>query len=155
MRGEHSQPSKIPSVYPGSSPHARGALRIIDKGHAGKGIIPACAGSTGQVEDESRTKRDHPRMRGEHFTVSISIHWLLGSSPHARGAQARGAAGMGGRGIIPACAGSTSPCHAPRSDAWDHPRMRGEHFLVRRARPVFGGSSPHARGAPISALIKR
>ena len=66
-------------------------------------------------------------MRGEH-RLGIPLRTrLIGSSPHARGAQhllrLRGHI----RGIIPACAGSTLSGHKQRIPIEDHPRMRGEH----------------------------
>ena len=52
-----------------------------------------------------------------------------GSSPHARGALDAATLDRFTRGIIPACAGSTSTPFRRRSKSWDHPRMRGEHQL--------------------------
>ena len=117
----------------------------------GRGIIPACAGSTGILTGDSkmgkgssphargarvflricrRSCRDHPRMRGEHRDLALR-----------HGVAKR---------IIPACAGSTygwsidefisigssphtrgAPCPLTSSCArtWDHPRIRGEHLL--------------------------
>ena len=51
--------------------------------------------------------RDHPRMRGEHVLSRQDVRDAVGSSPHARGAPARGGGVEGLEGIIPACAGST------------------------------------------------
>ena len=134
----------------GSSPHARGApsvealtakqnvdhprmrgehrlRRVVRERYLG--IIPACAGSTihkqfradlvagssphargvqSALERYGNSWWDHPRMRGEHLNRT--------SNPFEWG------------GIIPACAGSTSPAASPR--------------------PRRSGSSPHARGAP-------
>ena len=50
----------------GSSPLARGALALCDEAGAGKGIIPACAGSTSSAEISPFSIADHPRLRGEH-----------------------------------------------------------------------------------------
>ena len=150
MRGEHE---------------SLGALALVDDG-----IIPACAGSTvrpvplapslvgssphargarlrGWMADFQA--RDHPRMRGEHLRLLlVHVHVF---------------------GIIPACAGSTglsctsgppstgSSPHARGALIWaaqsretsrDHPRMRGEHFVVDGVPVPVRGSSPHARGAP-------
>ena len=54
--------------------------------HRGKGIIPACAGSTSFLRGLLLLPADHPRMRGEHFTTILSLTATEGSSPHARGA---------------------------------------------------------------------
>ena len=53
----------------------------------------------------------------------------------------------GGRGIIPAYAGSTRPTAPETSPLPDHPRIRGEHTagMFSCAPPM--GSSPHTRGA--------
>ena len=134
----------------GSSPHTRGAPRSL------LGSL-----SMGQ---------DHPRIRGEHFRLTLCTPiqagiipayagstnsfplasiYLSGSSPHTRGARTGG------------------PC--ARRPTRDHPRIRGEHHCapshhVPRAgiipayagstcRPTWQtflwcGSSPHTRGAP-------
>ncbi len=58
----------------------------------------------------------------------------------------------GATGIIPACAGSTSPTCQARSSDGDHPRMRGEHFPFWNLDHIDVGSSPHARGAQLLDL---
>ena len=198
----------------GSSPHARGARPSPSSsastprdhprmrgehlpgphpaGHA-RGIIPACAGSTGGMPaivppetgssphargalgSQRRTRAwagDHPRMRGEHDgredrprrgagiipacagsteEVTNWIPCVVGSSPHARGARNR--------------------CRQASYRRRDHPRMRGEHSLLKfldykldgiipacagstfqttGGNRTAAGSSPHARGAPCS-----
>ena len=89
-------------------------------------------------------------MRGEHKIEGKSRKTDGGSSPHARGALCTRPLGARRAGIIPACAGSTCRTSWPVSPAGDHPRMRGEHASTRSKplRPM--GSSPHARGAPLS-----
>ena len=51
------------------------------------------------------------------------------------------------RGIIPACAGSTSLSVRVVSVRRDHPRMCGEHQNASRLSHGPLGSSPHVRGA--------
>ena len=148
MRGEHSAPSLPPFTHRGSSPHARGARRGEPRRLDVAGIIPACAGSTSRNHPLRQAGRDHPRMRGEHSCTSIEGHQNEGSSPHARGAQPRRPDALAQAGIIPACAGSTLMGSLTTKAAWDHPRMRGEHFLTKMLRNFNTGSSPHARGAP-------
>ena len=72
------------------------------------GIIPACAGSTKRFSTTEMPFRDHPRMCGEHVVERRSRRGFKGSSPHVRGAQVGEVAHGVHRGIIPACAGSTS-----------------------------------------------
>ena len=127
MRGEHKQVNRVHVKVPGSSPHARGALRWHVAARGIGGIIPACAGST--------------------ISAYPAIRCRLGSSPHARGARPviRGSIAM--RRIIPACAGSTGASSTSRYRGRDHPRMRGEHAEHQHRQRQTPGSSPHARGA--------
>ena len=50
-------------------------------------------------------------------------------------------------GIIPACAGSTANILIGLAGIGDHPRMCGEHNMVKYTVCKSGGSSPHVRGA--------
>ena len=107
MRGEHlGTPSDSISAE-GSSPHARGALALRLARRVLRGIIPACAGSTGLAKRHFARCRDHPRMRGEHRALLRSLAHDAGSSPHARGARESAELPRDFLGIIPACAGST------------------------------------------------
>ena len=152
MRGEHARSASAASRLAGSSPHARGAREVADERHLREGIIHACAGSTHVEVQAADSEGDHPRMRGEHASTAPYSSYIPGSSPHARGAHAGGVVTLGGVGIIPACAGSTSSPGSRSSAIWDHPRMRGEHPYVAQSIYDFGGSSPHARGAPAGLL---
>ena len=146
----------IPAMWAqGSSPHARGALPLVVRAAALRGIIPACAGSTARGSAPTQAPRDHPRMRGEHLSWSTFSCITPGSSPHARGARARPRLRPDRAGIIPACAGSTRLRRVDRPGDGDHPRMRGEHFMAALHTAVDQGSSPHARGAPILPSFPR
>ena len=70
-----------------------------------------------------------------------------GSSPHVRGALIMQKRFFHGRGIIPACAGSTRTGHRLPECLWDHPRMCGEHLDAGSEQKPCPGSSPHVRGA--------
>ena len=108
MRGEHTLQSAYCGGGNGSSPHARGAREVSGLTVPLGGIIPACAGSTVLSSYLAVHLGDYPRMRGEHGP-SWEIAWCcLGSSPHAQGARRRAVGQPHGRGIIPACAGSTN-----------------------------------------------
>ena len=108
MRGEHAGVAMLHQLQRGSSPHARGARHDRSDDDLLRGIIPACAGSTRHGPELVFRPRDHPRMRGEHVTVTAHRMVLQGSSPHARGAQSTRCTFKQDTGIIPACAGSTS-----------------------------------------------
>ena len=131
-------------------------------------IIPAYAGSTPWTSFAPSPYADHPRIRGEHRRTSGWTPARLGSSPHTRGAPARGAwvgvcradhprirgehfaialfAATHQR-IIPAYAGSTLAPSCGAVSKRDHPRIRGEHRGLWVEVPSTGGSSPHTRGA--------
>ena len=65
MRGEHASSASAKSALPESSPHTRGARHHGLVAGSLAGIIPACAGSTGQALAQAAEGGDHPRMRGE------------------------------------------------------------------------------------------
>ena len=92
-------------------------------------------------------RRDHPRIRGEHWRQFVHSHACRGSSPHTRGAQLPNALWQTGLGIIPAYAGSTRSTLFGVRGLRDHPRIRGEHFVVIVHLHPWLGSSPHTRGA--------
>ena len=149
MCGEHKRILGINAQRAGSSPHVRGAPPGRWVPAAWCGIIPACAGSTAGSVGPCCVVRDHPRMCGEHTPDDLDGRPVVGSSPHVRGAPVELSDVLGGGGIIPACAGST-PRRIPMI-AWlgDHPRMCGEHKVTPAVTPLYSGSSPHVRGAPV------
>ena len=55
--------------------------------------------------------------------------------------------------FIPACAGETCSGRPKRLNLPVHPRMRGEHESSMHHTPDNAGSSPHARGTPVSASV--
>ena len=107
MCGEHSFNIHQFAGEQGSSPHVRGARSGGSSVSLLMGIIPACAGSTLEVQCLAYCSRDHPRMCGEHAMSSLVVVLKLGSSPHVRGARPATMHIFGAPGIIPACAGST------------------------------------------------
>ncbi len=93
--------------------------------------------------------RDHPRIRGEHFTLISMLLLSAGSSPHTRGARRELYTAPFIWGIIPAYAGSTKGHKMGYIYARDHPRIRGEHYCLMAQLYAPSGSSPHTRGAHI------
>ena len=73
MCGEHASTGRNLHVRSGSSPHVRGALEFPHHPQTGRGIIPACAGSTGEKTGDHVAHRDHPRMCGEHRRSAGSL----------------------------------------------------------------------------------
>ena len=115
---------------------------------AGKGIIPAFAGSTFLDAMWSPPKEDHPRIRGEHSPCAVQGVGDEGSSPHSRGAPWCVLYTFEDLRIIPAFAGSTREPRLRLVRLEDHPRIRGEHMPERPPLFFTTGSSPHSRGAP-------
>ena len=73
-----------------------------------------------------------------------------GSSPRVRGTPARYRRRSSRPGIIPACAGNTSPGVVSPLHDRDHPRVCGEHRGQHGLQPVRPGSSPRVRGTPMT-----
>ena len=87
IRGEHHAPSAPPVSHPGSSPHTRGARQERGAQLRRHRIIPAYAGSTDTRCHANPRPADHPRIRGEHDSMTSSAIRAFGSSPHTRGAR--------------------------------------------------------------------
>ena len=155
MRGEHWRRATCAVLRAGSSPLARGALANLSQLSKRVGIIPACAGSTSEAPRSCTSSRDHPRLRGEHELKEGVVVSVKGSSPLARGALFSRVAQRLLRGIIPACAGSTSCLKVCCLQTWDHPRLRGEHASPFSPLGMVKGSSPLARGARLLLLQQR
>ena len=85
MCGEHAHSAPPIIRRPGSSPHVRGTLDVLDGRHPDRGIIPACAGNTSSEASWALLPRDHPRMCGEHWIGQQDAGAHRGSSPHVRG----------------------------------------------------------------------
>ena len=134
----------------GSSPLARG---LLDDGRAGGvpgGIIPARAGFTAPADQPGRPGEDHPRSRGVYFFPLRSEIIFSGSSPLARGLLDDGRAGGVPGGIIPARAGFTILSHGTLHSVTDHPRSRGVYENMEQDIQETLGSSPLARGLPVT-----
>ena len=124
-RGVYRFPRSRRITTIGSSPLARGLLRIGEGVQMRRGIIPARAGFTSGRTGSTSPARDHPRSRGVYevpLTIRIS---QVGSSPLARGLRAIDLNDGRLHRIIPARAGFTRQREERREPCWDHPRSRG------------------------------
>ena len=105
MRGEKQPAVNHQPHQQGSPPHARGKDVLVVVRHQPYGITPACAGKRSSRASTRCRSRDHPRMRGEKFSLFHLFAYQEGSPPHARGKADRADQGEHPRGITPACAG--------------------------------------------------
>ena len=90
---------------------------------------------------------DHPRIRGEQLPRQASCSALTGSPPHTRGAATAKALVILQVGITPAYAGSRPLPAGRAAPQADHPRIRGEQYLLSLLIAIVLGSPPHTRGA--------
>ena len=111
-------------------------------------IIPAYAGNTDVWSRRATVSRDHPRVCGEHVLSDEAFVRSQGSSPRMRGTLSRSAVVNPQVGIIPAYAGNTYWKLHELYVRRDHPRVCGEHYLVRYPKCPQTGSSPRMRGTP-------
>ena len=111
---------------PGSSPLARGLLRVSIS--------------------SSGDPADHPRSRGVYPYQPRGEDPRRGSSPLARGLHTPHVRDVCASGIIPARAGFTRPRFSESARSRDHPRSRGVYNSCEITLRIVLGSSPLARG---------
>ena len=105
----------IPSgASQGSSPLARGLLKVFRVSGGRIRIIPARAGFTCEQCKAEACPWDHPRSRGVYQGLSALAVEHAGSSPLARGLRVLPRRAAHGAGIIPARAGFTIATLLPR-----------------------------------------
>ena len=153
--GEHFRHCRKFRLERGSSPRMRGAPNLAGNIISSAGIIPAYAGSTRPQPHRRSSRKDHPRVCGEHGRQSYEDFVDKGSSPRMRGALHRHGHGFARHRIIPAYAGSTGTPRRARLPTRDHPRVCGEHLVMLFLTPLKTGSSPRMRGAPGAGLLCR
>ena len=126
-RGEHlgARQQAIPQV--GSSPRTRGT-RSSETAEFTRGrFIPAHAGNTSRAASRHHHLSVHPRARGEHVVLPVSLPCGSGSSPRTRGTRLHLARFVFAARFIPAHAGNTPHSAHSAAAAAVHPRARGEH----------------------------
>ena len=145
-RGEHRDSGPSGERACGSSPLARGTRGRADPGQAARRFIPARAGNTGAAPAQRRRSPVHPRSRGEHLAIIVTMAGYRGSSPLARGTQPALHRVPDGHRFIPARAGNTPGRASSTRCPSVHPRSRGEHVRPGGGLRRVHGSSPLARG---------
>ena len=130
----------------GSSPRVRGkpVLHRVIQGH--RGLIPACAGKTGQRSVPRLITGAHPRVCGENRASWKRRRRCSGSSPRVRGKLDAWNDTAEDGGLIPACAGKTHRRSRRTRSSWAHPRVCGENESTPATSPIPDGSSPRVRG---------
>ena len=93
----------------GSSPRVRGKHWDWAVPGAGCGLIPACAGKTAPDRLDHQERSAHPRVCGENDLAGADSQAEWGSSPRVRGKRRPHPRLRSPVGLIPACAGKTSP----------------------------------------------
>ena len=154
-RGEHRDTPTWTGADTGSSPLARGTPSLRPLALLSSRFIPARAGNTMRPSTAPLSAPVHPRSRGEHRAHRIQEWDCLGSSPLARGTQARPPSPPTGSRFIPARAGNTAARTATSMRGPVHPRSRGEHSVHGGPVEYDDGSSPLARGTPPRAPRRR
>ena len=149
-RGEHRNRRRFVFDVRGSSPLARGTLVADPSPRLDGRFIPARAGNTASPSRRPNRNPVHPRSRGEHHWPEGAEWPEDGSSPLARGTRIRRRRAGREERFIPARAGNTSQPAADRPVRAVHPRSRGEHPSNTAWIDLCGGSSPLARGTPLT-----
>ena len=130
----------------GSSPLTRGKRPGCSSVAVGSGLIPAHAGKTEPRAGLQRSRRAHPRSRGENQALPSALNPNYGSSPLTRGKLPRFTSGWEGTGLIPAHAGKTAASQEQDPKYSAHPRSRGENRMPAWITATPCGSSPLTRG---------
>ena len=115
-----------PHIQLGSPPHTRGTPLQYLKEELPTRITPAYTGNTVALQSLTSRNKDHPRIHGEHKSITEFSTFHQGSPPHTRGTL-----------LDP---------HIRKSTAKDHPRIHGEHSKSWHRQHGTQGSPPHTRG---------
>ena len=130
----------------GSPPRMRGKGELPKDTKDYFGITPAYAGKRMLYARAVRRDRDHPRVCGEKYYVTVGKADHEGSPPRMRGKVRAAPLGAGDAGITPACAGKRSARSAACLAGKDHPRVCGEKLHSLSPQLCVHGSPPRVRG---------
>ncbi len=93
-----------------------------------------------------KSKRDHPRTRGEKLVLMPETFGKRGSPPHTRGKVFLKLPDNTEIRITPAHAGKSEAVLEIANGLKDHPRTRGEKHSAEISLSHDSGSPPHTRG---------
>ena len=129
LHGEHSFLIYPRYLTPGSPPPTRGTLSPCYNTVTEHRITPAYAGNTILFLLCSSFARDHPRLRGEHYTRESNLSHVTGSPPPTQGTPIINGETRYRDRITPSYAGNTLIGGKLDRAFRDHPRLRREHYL--------------------------
>ncbi len=152
-RGEKPVRQLVSPIARGSPPLARGKAYGRIQAIGTKGITPARAGKRKRSMRNWRSRRDHPRSRGEKTMIEHIITVGLGSPPLARGKVYANGWPTWTIGITPARAGKSFQALSHPNRRRDHPRSRGEKDYLQLLKTKRRGSPPLARGKAAPATF--
>ena len=140
----------LTSATSGTSPRMRGKLRQNFTGLAEKRNIPAYAGKTPTMSNETPSIPEHPRVCGENSGGFSVGHGVFGTSPRMRGKPPNRLRWRKAVRNIPAYAGKTTSEFTVVKSEEEHPRVCGENkFLLFHLHFLYG-TSPRMRGKPMA-----
>ena len=139
--GESHQAAQVRGSPPRvREPHISTWLQLIITG-----ITPACAGTTTALGRNDQGHVDHPRVCGNHSTLTIALSLAVGSPPRVREPLISAIDADEAVRITPACAGTTSRSKSKIFASGDHPRVCGNHVSSTLMICVKLGSPPRVR----------
>ena len=146
QRGDDAAATSSITPARGPPPPARGRRQLLTGPLCRLRTTPASAGTTRSPTAGSRTRRDHPRQRGDDGPSPRRRRRRTGPPPPARGRRRRDRPPARGLRTTPASAGTTTASAAPCRAPPDHPRQRGDDVHLLHVRQHPGGPPPPARG---------
>ena len=130
----------------GITPAYAGKIGMAMLAEYAQGDHPRIRGENARLPPYKRRKPDHPRIRGEN-SEQTGQHWVFeGSPPHTRGKFALHKQGIFYRRITPAYAGKMNRVFWKENDHRDHPRIRGENYLLKLRKARAGRITPAYAG---------
>ena len=133
-------------IFIGSPPRVRGTASFCMGQPERRWITPACAGNSYDFLHPLLLIKDHPRVCGEQYRLSLPASPGSGSPPRVRGTAGSPVVTVPTARITPACAGNSTMAEVTSIDPEDHPRVCGEQPNCQFIQAGYIGSPPRVRG---------